>query len=42
MPSMEPYIQDADFTLYNGDVTKVLRALPDASVHSVVTSPPYW
>jgi len=25
-----------------GDAAKVLRRLPDASVHLVVTSPPYW
>jgi len=29
-------------TLYLGDVLDVLRMMPDASVHCVVTSPPYW
>jgi DNA modification methylase len=36
------YVQDSDFTLYVGDVRDCLRELPDASVHCVVTSPPYW
>ena len=39
---MTPYLQDADFTLYQGDALDVLRGLPDESVHCVVTSPPYW
>jgi len=42
MPCMEPYINDSDFALYVGDVSDVLAELPDASVHCVVTSPPYW
>ena len=25
-----------------GDALTVLRAMPDASVHCVITSPPYW
>ena len=29
-------------TIYNGDALRVLRTLPDASVHCCVTSPPYW
>jgi predicted methyltransferase len=28
--------------LYLGDAVKVLTAMPDASVDSVVTSPPFW
>ena len=36
------YIQDPDFTLYNGDALEVLKTLPDESVHCCVTSPPYW
>ncbi len=28
--------------LFHGDARAVLRTLPDASVHCVVTSPPYW
>lgn len=28
--------------IYQGDALKVLRTLPDESVHCVVTSPPYW
>jgi DNA modification methylase len=37
-----PYIDDADFQLYVGDVREVLASLPAASVHCVVTSPPYF
>lgn len=29
-------------TLYTGDATQTLAALPDASAHCIVTSPPYW
>lgn len=36
-----PFIQDTDFTLYVGEAATVLRTLPDESVHTVVTSPPY-
>ena len=39
---MTPYVQDADFTLYVGDVLDVLRELPSASIDCCVTSPPYW
>lgn len=28
--------------IYGGHVLDVLRELPSASVHCVVTSPPYW
>ncbi len=38
----KPYYQDESVTLFNGDCQLVLRALPAASVHCVVTSPPYW
>ena len=34
--------RDDRITLYTGDATDVLAELPDASVHCVVTSPPYW
>jgi DNA modification methylase len=37
-----PFVEDADFVLYCGDVREQLRELPDESVHCVVTSPPYW
>lgn len=37
-----PFVQDADFTLYQGDALQVLREMPDASVDCCVTSPPYW
>lgn len=39
---MKPYLQDADLTLYHGDVLAILRELPAESVDCVVTSPPYW
>lgn len=38
---MKPYYQDDYVTLYHGDCLDVLRALPDASVDSVCTDPPY-
>ena len=38
----QPFLEDADFTLYNGNVLDVLPMLPADSVHCVVTSPPYW
>lgn len=38
----DPYLQDADVTLYHGDVLDVLRELEPESVDCVVTSPPYW
>jgi DNA modification methylase len=37
-----PWLQDADVTLYHGDVLQVLRELPAESVDCCVTSPPYW
>jgi DNA modification methylase len=37
-----PYFRDDTLTLYTGDTVDVLTELPDASVHCVVTSPPYW
>jgi DNA modification methylase len=40
--SVSVFLQDADFTLYQGDALEVLRGLPDESVHMCVTSPPYW
>lgn len=39
---MAPYIKDSDFTLYVGDALTVLRELPDKSVDSCITSPPYF
>jgi len=37
-----PYVEDSDFTLWNGDALDVLRGLPEGSVNCAVTSPPYW
>ena len=38
---MEPWHLDDQATIYHGDCLEVLRELPDASVDSVVTDPPY-
>lgn len=38
---MIPYYSDDHVTLYHGDCLDVLATLPDASVDSVVTDPPY-
>lgn len=35
------HYQDDAVTVHHGDCIEVLRTLPDASVHSVVTDPPY-
>jgi DNA modification methylase len=37
-----PYLDDGDVRLYHGDVVDVLREMPDESVQTCVTSPPYW
>lgn len=39
---MSVYVQDSDFTLYQGDVLEVLSRMPADSIDCVVTSPPYW
>ena len=39
---LNPWLEDADVTLYHGDVLTTLRELPAESVDCVVTSPPYW
>lgn len=38
----EPFVQDSDFCLYQGDCLEVLREMESDSVDCVVTSPPYW
>lgn len=37
----KPHYQDESITLYHGDCLDILAQLPDASVDSVVTDPPY-
>ena len=39
---MKPYYADDSVTLHHGDSLDVLRTLPDQSVDSCVTSPPYF
>jgi DNA modification methylase len=39
--TLEPYFVDDSATVYAGDCLEVLRQLPDNSVDSVVTDPPY-
>ena len=39
---MKPYWKQDNNKIYQGHVLDVLRKMPDASVHCVVTSPPYW
>lgn len=38
----DPYWQASDVALYQGDARTVWRDLPEASVHALVTSPPYY
>ena len=38
---MTPHYSDDSVTLYHGDCLEVLRELPDSSVDSIVTDPPY-
>ena len=40
-PLTPPYYTDESVTLYHSDCLDVLRTLPDCSVDSVVTDPPY-
>jgi DNA modification methylase len=42
MSRAEVYLADPDVTLWAGDVLDSLRELSDESVHTVITSPPYW
>jgi len=37
-----PYFQNDHVTIHQGDAISVLRSLPQESVQTVVTSPPYW
>jgi site-specific DNA-methyltransferase (adenine-specific) len=36
-----PFYQQGDSTLYLGDCTEILRAIPDHSVDAIITDPPY-
>jgi DNA modification methylase len=36
-----PYYEGDGVTVYHGDCIEVMRSMPDASVHAVVTDPPY-
>ena len=38
----EPYYQEDNIMIYNGDCLEVLKQLPSESVDCVMTSPPYW
>ena len=38
---MKPYYRDEHVTVYHADCLDLLAALPDNSVHAVVTDPPY-
>lgn len=42
MKQLELFQLPAMGTLYQGDALETLRRLPDGSVHTCVTSPPYW
>lgn len=39
---MKPYYQDSSVQVWHGDAIKQLQTLPDQSVQTCVTSPPYW
>ncbi len=39
--SLDPFVHDVDFTLWNGDALQVLERLDNRSVTACVTSPPY-
>lgn len=38
---IKPYYEEENITIYNGDCLEVMKELPDKSVDSVLTSPPY-
>jgi DNA modification methylase len=39
---MNPWLDDGDVRLYQGDAVEVLRELPAGSVHMACTSPPFY
>lgn len=42
MPKEHRYFETENGILYNGDVLEILKQLPDESIDTVITSPPYW
>jgi DNA modification methylase len=42
LPEQPDSIEDWTSGIYHGDCTEVLQRLPADSVHTVITSPPYW
>ena len=38
---MKPYYQDANTTILHGDCIEAMRSMPDDSIDSIVTDPPY-
>lgn len=38
---MKPYYEGQGVTLFHGDCIEAMREMPDASVHAIVTDPPY-
>lgn len=40
--AVQPYLDDVDVRLFNGDALEVLREMESESVDCCVTSPPYW
>lgn len=42
MPLPKPYYQDDAVTIYHGDCRSTLRGMGAETIHTCVTSPPYW
>jgi site-specific DNA-methyltransferase (cytosine-N4-specific) len=42
MKRIAPFYRDAWLTAYEGDARSVMAGFPDGSIHSIMTSPPYW
>jgi len=39
---IKPYYQEDRITIYNGDSIDIMKQMPDESVNTIITSPPYW